>query len=142
MNGEQERRAGWGLSGERGQEEEQDSHYHSGLRCLVFCPSLIRRLCASVLVWRKRACRSPVACAEITCLSSFSPGGEGEQRPQHPRPPSLCARIPGPRLPGEGKRLQHACIFTLVVSPARPHRHHRPHHVLRRPGESRDDIVC
>lgn len=69
VHDEQERRAGWGgcwaeRRGERGQEEEQDSHFHSGLRCLVFCPSLIRRLCASVLVWRKRVCRSPVGCAE------------------------------------------------------------------------------
>ncbi|KAI4817658.1 hypothetical protein KUCAC02_011041 [Chaenocephalus aceratus] len=39
---------------------------------------------------------------------------EREQRRQHPRPPSLCSRTPGPPLPGEALSTKTKCIIIII----------------------------
>lgn len=103
--------------GERGQEEEQDSHYHSGLRCLVFCPSLVRRLCASVLVRRKRARRSPIGRAENTqpFVSSRPEGRENSGRSIHGLPRSVLGfQDRGCPVKVSGSAARTACLYFQI----------------------------
>lgn len=79
--------------------------------------------CASRFrVWEgKRARGNPIGGAEN--IHPSHPEGS-EQRPQHPRPPSLCPRIAGPPLPGEGKRLRSSCSMLVFSSRYRSVRVH------------------
>lgn len=92
-----ERRRG----GARG--EEQDSHYRPGLRCLLLAPASSAGA-ASRFGAEGGERNSEEAWPQDldprsgqNTLRSLSPSHpEGEEGPQHPRPPSLCARIAGP----------------------------------------------
>lgn len=79
----------------RGQEEKRDSHYHSGLHCLCF-PPVTSTGCAYRFAFFE----------QVAAHSLVAPEERGSAAVASRRPPSLCARIPGPLLPGEGKRIR------------------------------------
>lgn len=95
----------WGLLKARGaerggEEEDQDSHYHSGSRCLLFSPPSSTG-CVSVRFWSEVFHAKP---ENIPASTHPSTPEEREQRRQHPRPRSDSSTAAAGKVSGCGAR--------------------------------------